>query len=659
MSSTGIESRWLAHHEQRHAWAFRVYDAFMDSLSAEIRERLLHRKNHADAYVVVFGTTQVGKTTLVTDLMGVAPSAMPRVSTVLRGGRAEGRSATPTALEYERSPDDRWGLRVQGDRQWFTRDEQMIRALADLRLSMEAHRLVVDQPCVVSVPRDCFATDRDLRVRILDLPGDAPQHASEASHVQEMARRYVPLADLILLVGRSDGLGFLKPGALTLPGIEDWQSVPSRFRIVTTYSFTPKSAREFIGEQPHPLQVQALREHLIAQIEIDNPLTAVARQPQRFFPLEFGRSWDDEANRNPDLHARVSPLIEALREQLLADIRESTTPLARLKGAVLAHEVVAHVKQRRLEEFDQALRASQLKFNRLLGEHATRRDVIRRKLQKLARQKLTLQRLSKEYLAADLAEHLQLPGQTTLGDAKKRVSGYQSMIIDARHDLRRRGLASRPCSADGGAAGGSSDHEACLGRRRFWEALEVDDPTAEIEAILDEVFEPFRRHLKDSYWWLDSYLSTGPNSRYRADGERLHACVDLAERRLLSAARRWWRKAARQEVARLIREHEAGRGELAQWRDDARRSSAAVSRARQTVRALQIERLEFCRRMDRDLDESRRFNALLEASYLAELKRQRKLVMRRGEAAVRFVDLLGAVQRIDARHALARVSGDA
>lgn len=658
MSLTDIESRWLAHHEQRHAWAFRVYDAFMNSLSAEIRERLLHRKNHADAYVVVFGTTQVGKTTLVTDLMGVAPSAMPRVSTVLRGGRAEGRSATPTALEYESSPDDRWGLRVQGDRQWFARDEQMIGALADLRLSMEARRLIVDQPCVVSVPRDCFGTDRDLRVRILDLPGDAPQHASEASHVQEMARRYVPLADLILLVGRSDGLGFLKPGALTLPGIEDWQSVPSRFRIVTTYSFTPMSARKFIGEQPHPLQVQALREHLIAQIEIDNPLTAAARQPQRFFPLEFGRSWDDEASRNPDLHARVSPLIEALREQLLADIRESITPLARLKGAVLAHEVVARVKQRRLEEFDQALGASQLKFNRLLGEDATRRDVIRKKLQKLARQKRALQNLSKEHLAADLTEHLQLPGQTKLGDAEKRVSGYQSMIIDTRQNLKRRVLASRPGPADGGAAGGSSDNEACLARRRFWEALEVDDPTAEIAAILDEVFEPLRRHLKDSYW-LDRYLSKGPDSRYRADGERLQACVDLAERRLLSAARRWWRTVARREVARLMREHEAGRGELAQWRDDARRSSAAVSRARQTVRALQIERLEFCRRMDKDLSESRRFNALLDEGYLTELKRQRKLVMRRGDAAVRFVDLLGAMQRIDARHALARVSGDA
>lgn len=658
MSSTGVESRWLAHHEQRHAWAFRVYDAFMDSLSAEIRERLLHRKNHADAYVVVFGTTQVGKTTLVTDLMGVTPAAMPRVSAVLRGGRAEGRSATPTALEYERSPDDRWGLRVQGDRQWFASDEQMIGALAELRLSMEARRLIVDQPCVVSVPRDCFDTDRDLRVRILDLPGDAPQHASETSHVQEMARRYVPLADLILLVGRSDGLGFLKPGALTLPGIEDWQSVPSRFRIVTTYSFTPKSARQFIGAQPQPLQVQALREHLIAQIEIDNPLTAAARQPQRFFPLEFGRSWDDEANRNPDLHTRISPLINALREQLLADIRESTTPLARLKGAVLAHEVVARVKQRRLEEFDQALDALQRKFNQLLDEHTKLRDVIRKKLQKLVRQKRVLQNLAPERLAADLTEYLQLPGQTTLGDAEKSVSRYRSMIIDARQDLKRRALASRPCPVDCGSAGGAADSEAYLERRRFWAALEVDDPTAEIAATLDEVFEPFRRHLKDSYS-LDSYWFTGPDSRYRADGERLQACVDLAERKLLSAVRRWWRKAARREVARLMRKHEAERGELAQLRDDARGASAGVSRTRQKVRALQIERLEFCRRMDKDLSESRRFNELLDKGYLAELKRQRKLVMRRGDAAVRFVDLLGAVQRIDARHALGRVSGDA
>lgn len=69
--------------------------------------------------MVVFGKTQVGKTTLLMDLMGVSPAAMERVSTALRGGRAHGHSATATTMEYRRSEDQRWGLRVHEVTRWF------------------------------------------------------------------------------------------------------------------------------------------------------------------------------------------------------------------------------------------------------------------------------------------------------------------------------------------------------------------------------------------------------------------------------------------------------------------------------------------------------------------------------------------------------------
>lgn len=103
---------WTEHNKDQLNWAFRAYKRFVDSLSKEVRERLKPKDHKQEAYVVVFGKTQVGKTTLIMDLMGVSEEAMDRVSNVLRGGRPAGKSATATVMEYKRSVDEFWHLKI-------------------------------------------------------------------------------------------------------------------------------------------------------------------------------------------------------------------------------------------------------------------------------------------------------------------------------------------------------------------------------------------------------------------------------------------------------------------------------------------------------------------------------------------------------------------
>ncbi len=183
-----IDAHWRALLETRHAWAFDAYDDFMAALSAAVRERMGHKSGDAQAYVVVFGQTQVGKTTLILDMMGVVPDAIARVSSVLRGGRESGRSATATTMEYCRSPDERWGLRQHDRMRWMTTDDEMTHALGELRASMEAGQLAVTRPCLVFIPKSCFGDDpAQLVVRMLDLPGDQPANPVEQAHVKAMA----------------------------------------------------------------------------------------------------------------------------------------------------------------------------------------------------------------------------------------------------------------------------------------------------------------------------------------------------------------------------------------------------------------------------------------------------------------------------------------
>ena len=75
----------------------------------------------------------------------------------------------------------------------------MTEALAQLRKQMERGELVVDSPCIVHIPWRFFMikTSGAPGVRILDLPGDNPANMEEQKHVNQMAKTYLPFADLV------------------------------------------------------------------------------------------------------------------------------------------------------------------------------------------------------------------------------------------------------------------------------------------------------------------------------------------------------------------------------------------------------------------------------------------------------------------------------
>lgn len=206
MTSGKVLDYWQRLESRQSEWAFRAYDRLIKTLSHDVQERIQFKESDAEPYVVIFGKTQVGKTTLLLDLMDIDLQQMATLSHVLRGGREAGKSSTATAMEYRRSTDQRWGLFVQSKTHWFASDDDMTEALAQLRKQMERGELVVDSPCIVHIPWRFFMikTSGAPGVRILDLPGDNPANMEEQKHVNQMAKTYLPFADLVLLIGRGD-----------------------------------------------------------------------------------------------------------------------------------------------------------------------------------------------------------------------------------------------------------------------------------------------------------------------------------------------------------------------------------------------------------------------------------------------------------------------
>lgn len=639
---TTLNEQWGTHQQHGLTWAFRAYERFVKSLSPEIRERLAHKDHQEEAYVVVFGKTQVGKTTLLMDLMGISPAAMARVSTALRGGRAHGHSATSTTMEYRRSDDRRWGLRIKNDTRWYENDRQITSALGELREKMERRNLVVDSPCVVSIPADCFITraDQGPVIKMLDLPGDKPANPVEQEHVLNMARRYVPLADLILLVGRGDDLSFLQPGGLTLPGIEDWQSVPGRFRIITTYSFTAKSVRDLTRENGKTADPQFYRQRLIEQIEKFAALSEDAKMPRRYFPLEFGISWIEAQASKPELYTSISPVIDELKRELHQDIQDATRPQARLKNAVDAHVVINRVKENRLKEMNDTATILSKELGKLQSDLEQAQKLAQRVCREFQNMKDRLTPLTDKLLRQNLAGHFKLSGSTSSGDPGERVSGFRVLISRARSSLVQRMADSRP------------DTASLSDTAWFWRGVQVDfeQLSDQVRKALNPAFNDFENHLSD--YMLDKYWFAGSDSDYQSDRRQLAECIGIAESVTLEVTRECWLNAAGQHLQDLQKEIKAMQQQVDVWGSHVKEARQLLEQAQQKSAVHEKDCEEFKKRMDLDLKESKRFIEILDNEYLSELRHLRQKIQEQKHPPLAFIDLLAATQLIQNREKL-------
>ena len=93
-----LSDLWAA----RWSWAAAAMDDVRGRLAPELRHVV--GGGAADVSVVLYGPTQVGKTTLLLTLLGVAEQHRSVVSDILRAGRPHGQSSTSVPIRYRWSP---------------------------------------------------------------------------------------------------------------------------------------------------------------------------------------------------------------------------------------------------------------------------------------------------------------------------------------------------------------------------------------------------------------------------------------------------------------------------------------------------------------------------------------------------------------------------
>lgn len=644
MAAEGLVDYWNELQARQSDWAFRAYDRLVKTLSKDVQEKLQLKEQGAEPYIAIFGKTQVGKTTLLLDLMGIQPDFMSEVSEVMRGGRELGRSATATAMEYCRSRGDSWGLTLHDKTRWFDSNEAVSHQLGQLRDAMESGGLALGSPCVVHIPTRFFAgLDAGApSVRILDLPGDNPANDAEQKHVTQMAKTYLPFADLILLVGRGDDLSFLRPEVITLPGIEDWQAIPHRFRVVTTYSYSAQSVKDFIRDQ---LNVDAtqVRRRLIQQIELFGELSEVAKQEDLYFPLEFGNSWMGVKKNDPGLHQRMAPIITSLRNELLDHIFNATSPMGRLRSTLNTHLSVKYVQKTKTAEIERSIVKLAGRQKCVKDELSQWGKTISRTKHRWSGARKKLELISSagvcESFSNALGQPLSKSGQYPPAEGSVKddcatlramVSGYYRILKTARLDVK------------------STSFPPLLAS--YW--AEVSKCVLEPESdaicdVIDDAFGPIRAKLAG--YKFDTYIFS---SNYQVDKDSVRYAGKNSEINLTLLWKSAWMAAKEQVDSELKIEHRNETLSLEILQAERERSVEQQAVLQREIKAKEAELVRIVSASQEDLERCDRFVHLLDEEYLDALTKRMDMAMQDDDRCESLLGLLSCVELRDQREQL-------
>ncbi|WP_173571398.1 P-loop NTPase family protein [Acetobacter conturbans] len=512
--------------------------------------------------------------------------------------------------------------------------------------------------CVVEIPAHHFGDEATgaRGTRILDLPGVEAADPVEREFVERVARSLVPNADLILLVGRADDLSFLSPEHVALPGIADWQYSPRRFRVVTTYSFTPESVREFARETGCVGDAAAYRTRLMPELQRFRPLESEALKPELYFPLEFGDSW----RRSGLDQTPLKTMVDGLMKQLRRDIADAMTPIGRLMGALDAHIVVAKVHEARLKVITESEKRLERACDARASAIAQLEMTLQKEMDRLAKKKAAVAIVTDTTVAHGarsltdrlrdwaLRKQKEIQGQIT---ENKNTGTFLSVIGNATQSLGRRiPMIAEELLVDGGV-------EPTVFWKRVYK-LSMPLKAANVSGIAEREFAALRSKLED--YVIESYWFTEEGSDYFSDVNALMAAYErLTER---AAAALTSELTARAQEARC------------QLRDEVR---LLESRALETKHVLIAERfaidrikadLTECndarRRAERtcqeEMERSHQFIALLAEEYNRAVETTYRSIIDAPDAVTAFEELVyGSALPAARKGVLARIGNPA
>lgn len=242
---------WSQQFLDKEYWQRNTFERIKNDLLSVKGNRFVQYGVSKEKYLVmVYGKSQVGKSTMILSMIGIEDRFFQEVYDTLRAGIPRGNSSTSMAIIYAQSENDQYGCcltsvnkMISKNIQYYER-EKMIEQLAQIRTDVENNKITSDSILYIYIPRHFFHQDDTAEhISIIDMPGVESRNSKEAFYVQKLMRRYISVATVCIITCRSNDIQSLE--TLVLPDYWDWKRMNHRFIIVVTHAYNDGTIKQY------------------------------------------------------------------------------------------------------------------------------------------------------------------------------------------------------------------------------------------------------------------------------------------------------------------------------------------------------------------------------------------------------------------------------
>lgn len=337
---------WNQLFPKKEDWQRTTFDRIKrDLISAKDNRVIRYDNAQEDHLVMIYGESQVGKTTLILNMIGLKDACFPEVYETLRAGISKGNSSTSTAIIYSKSVNEKYGCALASVNDLSTRKTEyfdkkgMVRYLQKIREQVESNRLGTDNVLFVYIPSSYFVPDPAANsISIMDMPGTRSRNHKEDMHVQSLMAKYIPVSSVCIIACRSNEIQSLE--AMVLPNQLDWKRMDHRFILVITHAYSDETTRNYFkvpaSKRKKPFYEDVREEYTqeIRKILGSNNQTEV-------YPVDVGDSLAMLCSKEIERENDRKEIIAA-KNRILSDLRGSIVKHKgdRLKSALLDLDVI-------------------------------------------------------------------------------------------------------------------------------------------------------------------------------------------------------------------------------------------------------------------------------------------------------------------------------
>lgn len=330
-----VNSDWHNLFKNLNQWALNAFDEFVHNMDSSIDVNFDLSRND-NISIAIYGLPQTGKSTLLLKILGVDDVSMSKVSEVLRGGSDLGKSATIFPTRYSVSLlDDQWQLRNEAGEEFVKNDEEMTAYLAEIRQERESHDTFDLSIFSIAIPKKYISNQKpEQKFSILDLPGIDANNQKEMEFVNRLCDKYIPFADVVLLVATVDNLGFIQKENLKLNSLENWYTQPNKFKLILTRVFSDDNVKKYIRNNTIDNMLESDKmflNYFLNETSTHNQLFK-SINIDVLYPLELGKSINDLKNNDSEYFRIIEMLNDKFFDKFINSLSNTTNPYFRCQS---------------------------------------------------------------------------------------------------------------------------------------------------------------------------------------------------------------------------------------------------------------------------------------------------------------------------------------